>query len=84
MMPRKTRKRTASSSPYDSGERSMKVGREEKEDSTSDDKERMASGTERDRVGCEGNDRDAATSVYVRSAANDPRRHVIPHVRAAK
>jgi hypothetical protein len=50
-MPRKTRYLVAFSSPYEAGERSMNAGRVEKEERTSEDRDRMARGTESDRVG---------------------------------
>jgi hypothetical protein len=64
-MPRKVRKDMGSRSPV----ADWNIGSEEKEDSTSEESEMRDNGTERDSVGCEGNESDAARSV-TRDAAD--------------
>lgn len=64
----------------------MKAGREQKEERTSEDRERMARGTERDKVGCDGKERDATRQLRgeVRRRREDRVTRYTPHVRAAK
>lgn len=76
VMPRKTRNRSASSSPT----RVANVESRENDERTREERERMASGTDRDRVGYEGNDSEAGLawtwtcddSPHVNAAKYDP------------
>jgi hypothetical protein len=73
VIPRNTRNRSASSSPT----RVANAERDENDERTREERDRIASGTDRDRVGYEGNDSDAEL-VQDAGLTNSP------HVNAAK
>lgn len=59
-IPRNVRNFSAFNSPYEVDERSsMKMGKEQKEDKTREERDRMERGTDKERVGWDGKERDA-------------------------